>query len=150
MSAITRMASRRRVLKGALNGGVVTLGLPFLNGFLNENGTALAATGQALPSCFGTRFQGLGLSPGFWEPKEAGVIREMPMQLKPLEAFKDKINVYSGMRVFLDSHPPKVHATGAIAVMGGGIPDDDNGAFPSIDTLIADHNGPQKRFVGIR
>lgn len=146
MSAVSRVASRRRVLKGVLNGGVVTLGLPFLNGFLNENGTALAATGQALPSCFGTWFQGLGLSPGFWEPKEAGAIREMPMQLKPLEAFKDKINVYSGMRVFLDSHPPKVHATGAIAVMGGGIPDDDNGAFPSIDSLIADHIGTRTRF----
>ncbi|HCX14854.1 MAG TPA: hypothetical protein DGZ24_06010, partial [Rhodospirillaceae bacterium] len=77
MDALERLASRRRVLRGALGGGAVTLGLPFLNCFLNENGTALAATGQALPSCFGTWFQGLGLSPGFWEPKEAGGIREM-------------------------------------------------------------------------
>src|SRR5581483_8893990 len=35
--------SRRRVLRGMLNGGLVTLGLPLLNCFLNENGTALAS-----------------------------------------------------------------------------------------------------------
>ncbi|MEQ9449529.1 MAG: DUF1552 domain-containing protein, partial [Rhodospirillaceae bacterium] len=140
-----RLASRRRVLRGMMGGGTVTLGLPFLNCFLNENGTALAATGKELPPCFGTWFQGLGLSPGFWEPKEAGPIKEMPMQLKPLEAFKEKINVYSGMRVFLDAHPPKVHSTGAIAVMGGGIPEE-NSAFPSIDTLVADQIGTRTRF----
>ena len=35
--------SRRRFLKGTLNGGVVTVTLPFLNCFLNDNGTALAS-----------------------------------------------------------------------------------------------------------
>ena len=35
--------SRRRVLRGMLNGGAVTLGLPVLNCFLNESGTAFAS-----------------------------------------------------------------------------------------------------------
>ena len=37
--------SRRRFLRGMLNGGVVTLSLPLLNCFLNDNGTALASGG---------------------------------------------------------------------------------------------------------
>jgi len=145
MSATSRLASRRRVLKGMLGGSAVTLGLPFLDGFLNENGTALAASGQALPSCFGTWFQGLGLNPGYWEPKKVGADYEVTHQLKPLAKYRDKINVYSGMRVFLDGHAPKVHNTGAVAVMGGGIPQEPN-AFPSIDSLIANHIGTKTRF----
>ena len=35
------------------------MGLPFLDCFLNSKGTALAATGQALPSIFGTWYQEL-------------------------------------------------------------------------------------------
>src|SRR5690606_39078788 len=43
----TKMAlNRRRVLKGLLNGGAVTVGLPLLNCFLNGNGTALADGGK--------------------------------------------------------------------------------------------------------
>jgi hypothetical protein len=145
VSASSRLASRRRVLRGMLGGTAVTLGLPFLDGFLNENGTALAANGQALPACFGTWFQGLGLNPGYWEPKKVGADYEVTHQLKPLAKFRDKINVYSGMRVFLDGHAPKVHATGAIAVTSGGIPEEPN-AFPSIDSLIADHIGTKTRF----
>jgi hypothetical protein len=34
--------NRRRVLRGMLNGGAVTIGIPLLNCFLNTNGTALA------------------------------------------------------------------------------------------------------------
>jgi hypothetical protein len=72
MSAIERLATRRRVLKGMMAGGAVTVGLPFLDAFLNTNGTALAATGAALPVAFGTWFWGCGLTPGRWEPKVVG------------------------------------------------------------------------------
>jgi hypothetical protein len=145
MSASARLASRRRVLRGMLGGGAVTVGLPFLDCFLNENGTALAATGAALPTCFGTWFQGLGLNPGFWEPKAVGANYPLSHQLKPLERFKSKFNVYSGMRVQLDGHPPKVHWTGAHAVLGGGIPEEPK-AYPSVDTIIAEHLGARTRF----
>ncbi len=148
MSTVNKLASRRRVLKGVLGGSAVTVGLPFLNAFLNESGTALAATGKSLPPCFGTWFCGLGLNPGYWEPKEEGLIGEMPVQLKPLEAFKNKMNVYSGMRVFLDSHPPKVHFTGAHAMLSGGIAEEPE-AYPTIDTLVAEHIGNGTRFRSI-
>lgn len=56
--------NRRRVLRGILNGGAVTVALPLLNCFLNTNGTALAATGASVPNVFGTWFWGCGLTPG--------------------------------------------------------------------------------------
>jgi hypothetical protein len=148
MNAITKLANRRQILRGMLGGGAVTLGLPYLNAFLNGNGTALAATGQALPPCFGTWFCGLGLNPGYWEPKTPGPITEMPLQLKPIEAFKSKMNVYSGMRVHLDSHTPKVHFTGAHAMLSGGIAREPD-FYPTIDTLVANHIGNQTRFRSI-
>ena len=72
MSAIQEL-SRRRILRGMLGGAAVTVGLPFLDCFLNANGTALAS-GAPLPTCFGTWFWGLGLNPGRWEPKQIGKI----------------------------------------------------------------------------
>jgi hypothetical protein len=45
--------TRRRFLRGALGGGAVTVGLPLLNCFLNENGSALAS-GLPVPQRFGT------------------------------------------------------------------------------------------------
>jgi len=54
MSAVEKIATRRRVLKGMLGGAAVTVGLPYLDCFLNTNGSALAATGQALPVVYGT------------------------------------------------------------------------------------------------
>src|SRR3954463_7754742 len=115
MSAASRLASRRRVLEGMLGGAAVTVGLPFLDCFLNESGTALAATGRELPVCFGTWFNGLGLNPGFWEPKKTGAGYDVSPQLEPLRRFTDKINVFSSMRVHLDGHTPRVHETGAYA-----------------------------------
>ena len=44
---------RRRLLRGMLNGGAVTLALPLLNTFLNGNGNALA-DGKPMPVRFGT------------------------------------------------------------------------------------------------
>ena len=41
--------TRRTVLKGCMGGAVVSVGLPLLDCFLNENGTAFASTGAPLP-----------------------------------------------------------------------------------------------------
>ena len=50
--------NRRRLLRGMLGGGAVTLALPFLDCMLNSNGTALAG-GRPLPIRFGTWNWGL-------------------------------------------------------------------------------------------
>ena len=59
MKSETKMWTRRRVLRGMLAGGAVTVGLPVFDCLLNDNGTAFADTGAPLP----TRFAHLVLGP---------------------------------------------------------------------------------------
>ncbi|HLG89431.1 MAG TPA: DUF1552 domain-containing protein [Alphaproteobacteria bacterium] len=138
--------NRRSVLRGMLGGAAVTVGLPFLDCFLNENGTALAATGEQLPTRFATWFWGLGMNPGRWEPKQTGKFTEFGPELQAIAPFKDKVNVYSGMKAFLDGKPLAVHFSGAQAILTGTVPRGMIGVTPSIDTLISDTIGTRTRF----
>jgi hypothetical protein len=140
-----KSVNRRRVLRGMLGGGAVTLGLPFLDCFLNTNGTALAS-GAPLPLCYGTWFWGLGLNPGRWEPKTEGKITEFGPELQPLTPYKDKVNVYSGMKVILDGRPMITHFTGDWAVLTGTTPREERVSIPTIDTLVGDVIGTKTRF----
>jgi hypothetical protein len=147
MSASKRLASRRRVLKGMAGGLAVSLALPFLDCFLNENGDALAATGEALPPVFGTWFWGLGLTPGLWEPKTEGPLTEMPPQLKPIDSLKHKVNLYSGMNVVLEGRANAPHATGSLGIASGIVLRNGEKVLPaSIDSIIADVIGARTRF----
>ena len=58
------MISRRALLRGAIGGSVVGLGLPLLEPMLNSHGTALAA-GAGLPKRYGLFFWGEGLPPNY-------------------------------------------------------------------------------------
>src|SRR6185436_17494931 len=122
MSAIKKLASRRRVLQGMLGGAAISVGLPFLDCFLNENGTALAATGAPLPKAFGTWYGPFWFNPGRWEPVNAGPLQEMAPELKPLERFKNQLNIFSGLKVLLDGRPSTPHVTGIIGVVTGVVP----------------------------
>ena len=64
--------SRRSILRGAVNGAKVAVALPFLDMFLDGNGQALAATGQRLPTRFGTWIWGCGFIPERWIPSTEG------------------------------------------------------------------------------
>lgn len=142
MSA-SRYTTRRTVLRGMLSGTAVTVALPLLDCFLSANGDALAS-GKPLPAVFGTWFQGLGFSQGFWEPKTTGPGYEMAQQLKPLDPYRKKINIFSGLKLFSDGKPIGPHATGpAVCYMG-----DVEAAphLPSLDSLIADAIGQETRF----
>lgn len=142
MNASQRLA-RRTVLRGMMGGAAVSIGLPLLDCFLNSNGTAMA-TGTPLPVVFGTWFQGLGFSQGFWEPKVVGAKYEMAQQLKALAPFRDKINIYSGMKLFSDGKPITPHNTGPNACYLGDV--QASPALPSIDSMIADNIGQNTRF----
>jgi len=109
MIPINRMMNRRRILRGMMGGAAVSVGLPFLDCFLNTNGTALA-DGQKLPVVFGTWFWGLGLNPGRWEPAKPGKMDAMNVELQPLAAYKDKMNVFSGILKPLPRAPSMVRA----------------------------------------
>lgn len=142
------LTTRRRVLRGMMGGMAVSVGLPFLDCFLNTNGTALAADGARLPIVFGSWFQNLGLNPGRWKPAKVGADYDLGIELKPLEPFRDRMNVISGMKYFLDGRPLETHVSGVQIATMGSIPagvDSD----PSLDTSIADVIGNNTRFKSI-
>ena len=89
------MMNRRKVLRGVVGGAAVTVGVPFLDCFLNSNGTALA-DGAALPVRFGTWTWGCGMTASRWVPSKAGAGYDIPPELKGIEKLKNKVNVFSG------------------------------------------------------
>ncbi len=140
------MIPRRTVLRGILQGGAVTVGLPLLDCFLNGNGTALAS-GAPLPVCFGTWFWGCGLNPARWVPATTGPGYEMAIELQPLARFRERMNIYSGMTAHLDGKPNPPHFMGPAAISTGSVLQ--NGLVPnvpSIDTLVAAVIGTRSRF----
>jgi hypothetical protein len=137
-------ASRRNVLRGMMGGAAVTVGLPFLDCFLNTNGTALAS-GAPLPTAFSTFFWGCGLNPGRWEPKTTGAGYDMNIETASLTPFKSRINVVSGMKVFLDGKGARPHFTGEMAVLTGDVPREQPN-YASLDSIVADTIGTRTRF----
>ena len=66
--------NRRRVLRGVLDGGAVTVALPLLNCFLNGNGTAMA-DGVTLPhQLFEEQWEGAETGTGATTTAVAAVI----------------------------------------------------------------------------
>jgi len=138
---------RRSVLRGAVQGAAVTVALPFLDCFLNENGTALASTGAPLPVRFGTWFWGLGITPERWIPTKIGKDYDLPVELKYIEPFKDQINVLSGFDVKIGAKTNIPHQTGLFGALAGECPLAYNETdLPTIDVLISDAIGKDSRF----
>ncbi|MHB1204357.1 MAG: DUF1552 domain-containing protein [Rhodospirillaceae bacterium] len=136
---------RRAVLRGTLAGMAVCVPLPFLDCVLDGNGAALATTGESLPVVFGTWFQPLGFNPGRWIPDTVGAGYRSKPELKALDRFKDRMNLISGTKYFLDGRPNETHITGTQIAMSGAIPVG-NVSAPSIDNLVADAIGTRTRF----
>ena len=141
---------RRTLLRGLFQGSAAVMGVPFLDCFLDSKGQALAATGQRLPTRFNTFFFGLGLTTSLWVPKKAGQDYETTVQLKPLEPFKKKLNVFSGMRVMVDDNPNFQHWSGNAAIATGIAPTQAS-QFDSktIDQTIADVISRGTRFKSV-
>jgi hypothetical protein len=143
--------NRRAFLRGMLNGAAVCVGLPFLDRFLNGNGTALA-DGANLPVRFGTYFWGLGLTDTptggtRWVPSKTGHDYEIMPELESLKPIKEKVSVFSGFRAIGDGRPNLVHWSGHASILSGVAPAA-TGRFdgPSFDTRIADAIGTSTRF----
>jgi hypothetical protein len=146
MRMINKKIDRRTVLRGVLQGTAVTVALPLLDIFLDGNGTAYAATGAPLSLCFGTWHWMLGLAPGFWEPETTGANYELKDHLAALRPIKSKINIYTGMHVFLDGKVNQNHYSGAQGQMTGMVSKNGSDYTTSIDTIIGDHIGQRRRF----
>ena len=121
---IRRKIERREMLRGMLNGAAVGVALPFLDCFLNENGNALAATGQPMPVRFATWFWGLGHTPGHNVKMPTTTTKgiEFLEECKSLIPFKEQINFFSGFNMPLDGMSNLVHQTGWVGLRCGTAP----------------------------
>jgi hypothetical protein len=148
MNTLNRLndLGRRRFLRGMLGGGVVTLGLPLLNCFLNDNGTAFAS-GAPLPLRFGTWSWGLGMNSKIFIPTKVGADYNLPEELSALAAVRQHVNIYTNFNAMRDSSPNLCHYTGWIIMRAGSAPigaEDKPGE--TIDVAIARVIGRNARF----
>ena len=99
--------SRRTVLKGS----GVTLALPFLGAMVPAS-TALAQTAAMPKPRFVGCFVPHGMAPGYWVPSTEGPLAAvLPFNFKPLEPFRDRTVIMSGLHSRSAEPPPG--ATGA-------------------------------------
>lgn len=141
--------SRRTILRGALKGAAVGVGLPVLNCFLNDSGKAFASNGARIPLRFGTWVWGCGFIPELWVPTSTGAGYAMPAHLEPLAPYRDKLTLLSGFDVKLDGVANKPHITGCFGLRTGIPVPDNNVKAPTLDVLISDAIGTGTRFKSI-
>lgn len=138
--------SRRRVLRGMLNGGAVTIALPLLNCFLNDNGTALAS-GAPLPVRFGTWAWGLGMNKDIFVPKKSGANFDLPEEIISLAPIRQHLNLYTNFNGFRDAAPNLCHKTGWVIARTGIAPMNQSDLpGETIDVTIAKKIGSAARF----
>lgn len=138
---------RRTLLRGTMQGAAIGIALPFLNIFLDGNGTAMAATGASVPVRFGAWFWGLGVNPPRWFPDTVGKNYDLKAELEPIRALQHKINILSDFNVPLDGRPNLPHTSGGVAIRTG-MAATGEGGLPgaSFDVLIGDQIGTRTRF----
>lgn len=147
MSTIEKL-SRRRILHGMLAGSAVTVALPFLECFLNDNGTALAG-GMPMRTRFEHWFFGNGFTAGRqWWPDKPGKLADLqlPAEIAALESVKDKINIFSMLNVNPDGRPNRPHITGWQGSWLGTVPSGNTVTSPSVDVMISSQIGTTTRF----
>jgi hypothetical protein len=142
--------TRRFLLRGLLHGSAALVSLPFLDCFLDGKGEAIAATGSAIPTRFGTFFWGCGLTKALYLPKTNGTNYEDMPQLASLKPYKSKLNLLSGFRAYVDDKPNIQHWTGNAAITTGTAPANDfQFDGQTIDQTIADAVSHGARFRSI-
>ena len=100
---ITKKHIARRSL---LQGAGVALGLPLLEAMIPA-ATALAQTAAVPPPRFWGGFVCHGAAPGYWVPETVGALAaELPFIWKPLEPFRDHLNILTGLHSTSAEPPP--------------------------------------------
>ena len=143
--------NRRRFLRSALGGAVVTVSLPLLDVFLDGNGRAFAG-GGALPRRFGLFFWGNGNLPSRWVPTTEGYGWTPSDQLAPLADLTDLVTVVSGLAIKTPNDVP--HGSGAAGILSGA-PLTDLGKsntflMPSIDQVLAEAIGGETPYRSLQ
>lgn len=138
--------SRRRFLRGTLNGAAVSVALPFLDAFLDGNGRALAS-GAPIPLRFGTWSWGLGMSRDVFVPKRTGANFDLPEEIAALAPVQRHINLYTNFHVFKDDAPNLCHHSGWVVLRSGIAPTSrPNRPGETIDVSVARRIGNETRF----
>jgi hypothetical protein len=142
--------TRRKLLRGLMQGSAVAVGVPLLDLFLDGNGEALA-NGAPIPVRFGTWFWGCGVNTARWFPSQLGKGYDIKDELKPLAPYKDKVSIFSNFNCILDGKPNLVHWSGVMATLTGAAPlkggvSGGSSEAPTLDCLISDHIGKSTRF----
>ena len=101
---LTRKSIPRRTF---LRGGAVTLALPLLDAMVPA-GTLLAQTAARPKSRFVGIFVPHGMAPGYWVPSSEGSGFTFPMAFTPLEKFRDRTVILSGLHGRSSEPPPGV------------------------------------------
>ena len=128
---------RRRFLRGLLSGGLVTVGLPWLELFAGRN----ARAESGFPSRFLLFFWGNGNRPELWTPtgEGSGDNWQLSESLQPLAAFKEKLSIVTGYSTKVPNLYP--HNSGLAGLISGSaaIGTEENWTLPSasIDQHIA-------------
>jgi len=142
--------TRRFLLRGLFQGSAAVVSLPFLDCFLDSKGKAVAATGRAIPTRFGTFFWGCGLTKALYLPKTVGANYEDTPQLASLKPYKKKLNLLSGFRAYIDDKPNIQHWTGNAAITTGIAPANDTQFdAQTLPPLLVDDRGPVHPREGI-
>jgi hypothetical protein len=100
---ITKKHLDRRTL---LRGAGTAMALPLLDAMIPA-ATALAQTAAVPPPRFFAGFVPHGAAPGYWVPEKAGKLEaELPFIWKPLEPFRDYLNIMTGLHATSSEPPP--------------------------------------------
>lgn len=141
--------SRRRVLRGMLDGTAVTVALPILNCMLNDSGTAFAS-GARFPVRFGTWAWGLGITAEIFVPKKTGPNYDLQEEAAALAPIKNHINIITNTTAFRDNYQNLCHYTGWVIARTGAAPKDQNDIpGETIDVTIANQIGRSTRFKSL-
>lgn len=141
---MTNTNRRGFLMRGMAGGAAVSIGIPFLDYFLDDNGVAFAADfgGGRLPVRFGTWFWGCGMIPHRWNPTRAGADFDLPPELAPIEPVREHVTVLSGYSVSLDGKSNQPHISGNIGLRTGAPMDSwQEIVAPTLDVNIADAVG---------
>jgi hypothetical protein len=137
---------RRRVLRGLLNGGAVTVGLPLLNCFLNGNGNALA-DGKPMPIRYGTWFWGLGMTQSVFVPKKTGANYDLPEEIVAFKPIQQHMNLLTNFTAYRDNNENLCHYSGWIITRSGSAPKGrDDKPAETFDITISNEIGRTTRF----
>jgi hypothetical protein len=111
--------NRRKVLRGAIGGVAVSVGLPPLDAMFNGNGTAYAQSAGGIPKRLGIFFWGNGVKLDRWVPSNTGATWTPSPSLQPFAAagVKEYVNVVSGMNI--KSGNERGHHSGLTGIMSG-------------------------------